>query len=213
MIQYVLNAIFTIYIYINKMNKFVPRRKVLEILNIHYQTLYRMIERGEIETIKVGNQIMYNLNKYLKAQNTSPQIKKRICYCRVSSKKQKDDLTRQVEYMKNKFPDHEVITDIGSGLNYNRAGLKQILEYAINNEIEEIVIAYKDRLTRFGYELIEWIIEKYSGGKITVVNKSEEATPADELTKDIMMIMNVYVAKINGLRKYKNKIKQQINQN
>jgi putative resolvase len=194
------------------MNKFVPRRKVLEILNIHYQTLYRMIERKEIDTIKVGSQIMYNLDKYLKIQNTSLEIKKRICYCRVSSKKQKEDLARQVEYMKNKYPDYDIITDIGSGLNYNRIGLKKILELAINNEIEEIVIAYKDRLTRFGYELIEWIIEKYSGGKITIVNKSEEETPADELTKDITTIMNVYVAKINGLRKYKNKIKQKIKQ-
>jgi predicted site-specific integrase-resolvase len=171
-----------------------------------------MIERKEIDTIKVGSQIMYNLDKYLKIQNTSLEIKKRICYCRVSSKKQKEDLARQVEYMKNKYPDYDIITDIGSGLNYNRIGLKKILELAINNEIEEIVIAYKDRLTRFGYELIEWIIEKYSGGKITIVNKSEEETPADELTKDITTIMNVYVAKINGLRKYKNKIKQKIKQ-
>ena len=192
------------------MNKFVPRRKVLETLNIHYQTLYRMIKRKEIETIKVGNHIMYNLEKYLKLQNASLKTKKRICYCRVSSNKQKEDLNRQIEYMKNKYPNCEVISDIGSGLNYNRKGLKKILEMAINNEIEEVIIAYKDRLTRFGYELIEWLIEKYSNGKITIVNKSEEETPAEELTKDITTIMNVYVAKINGLRKYTDKMKQKI---
>jgi len=73
----------------------------------------------------------------------------------------------------------------------------------IEGNIGELVIAYKDRLARFGYEMIEWIIKEYSKGKITIINKTEEETPNDEITKDIITIMNVYVAKINGLRKYK----------
>ena len=68
-------------------------------------------------------------------------------------------------------------------------------------------------MTRFGYELIEWIIQKYSRGKITIINKREEKTPLEEITKDIISIMNVYVAKINGLRKYKSTIKEIINTN
>ena len=68
------------------------------------------------------------------------------------------------------------------------------------------MITYKDRLARFNYELIEYLIEKYSNGKIIVVNKAEEKTPNEELVKDIISIMNVYTAKINGLRKYKNQI-------
>ena len=73
------------------------------------------------------------------------------------------------------------------------------------------MIAYKDRLTRFGYELIENIIKNNSDGKIIVLNKTEENTPTEEMTKDIIAIMNVYVAKINGLRKYKKKMKEEIN--
>ena len=112
--------------------------------------------------------------------------------------------------MKNKFPTYEIIKDIGSGLNYKRERLKKIIEMAIKGEIDEIVITYKDRLTRFAFELIEWIIKTYSNGQIIILNKTEEETPTEELTKDIISIMNVYVAKINGLRKYKKKIKKVI---
>ena len=88
--------------------------------------------------------------------------------------KQKYDLDRQIKYMRDKYPENEIIYDIGSGLNYNRKGLRRIIDMAINGEINELVIAYKDRLTRFGYEIIEYLIEKYSGGKIKIINKKEE---------------------------------------
>jgi predicted site-specific integrase-resolvase len=146
----------------------------------------------------------------LREKEITKKDKEKICYCRVSSNKQKEDLLRQIEYMKNIYPENRIISDIGSGLNYNRKGLKEIMDMAINGEIQELVIAYKDRLTRFGYELIEYLIEKYSGGKITIINKNEEDTPTEELTKDILSIMNVYVAKVNGLRKYKKEIKHEI---
>ena len=113
--------------------------------------------------------------------------------------------------MEEKYPGYEIIKDIGSGINMKRDGLNKIIDLAIKGELEELVIAYKDRLARFGYEMIERIIEEYSNGKITIINKSEEETPAEEITKDIVLIMNVYVAKINGLRKYKNKMKKEIN--
>ena len=116
----------------------------------------------------------------------------------------------QIEYIKKLYPTHRIISDIGSGLNFKRAGLIEIIEKAINGEIEEVIITYKDRLTRFGYELIEMIINKYSNGKIITINKKEEETPTEEITKDIIAIMNVYVAKINGLRKYKKEIKEEI---
>nr|AEX63336.1 hypothetical protein mv_L1134 [Moumouvirus Monve] len=83
-----------------------------------------------------------------------------------------------------------------------RPGLKRLIKMAIDGEINEVVIAYKDRLARFGYELIEWIIKTYSNGEIKIINKKEEETPEEEITKDILQIMNVYVAKINGRRKY-----------
>ena len=95
---------------------------------------------------------MYNLNKFLKINGINNKLKRNICYCRVSSSKQKEDLSRQIEYMKNKFPNHEIIYDIGSWLNFKRKGLKLILNYGIEGEINELIIAYKDRLARIGYE-------------------------------------------------------------
>ena len=191
--------------------EFVKRKVAMETLNISYKTLYELAKNKEIETIKIGQNTQYNLNKYLRNKKINIKEKEKIAYCRVSSKKQKEDLDRQILFMKNHFPQHTIISDIGSGLNFKRVGLNNIIKKAINGEIEEVIIAYKDRLARFGFELIEMLIKKYSDGKIIIINKTEEITPTEELTQDIISIMNVYVAKINGLRKYTIQMKEEIN--
>ena len=114
--------------------------------------------------------------------------------------------------MKKLYPTFEMITDIGSRLNLNREGLKKIIDYTIKGEIE-ILVAYKDRLARFGYELIERLIKEYSGGEIKIENQNEEKTLMEELSKDIVSIMNVYVAKMNGLKKYKKLLTDDIKNN
>jgi predicted site-specific integrase-resolvase len=119
-----------------------------------------------------------------------------------------------------------IIEDIGSGLNLNKRGINKIIHLGIKGKINELVVAYKDRLTRFGFELIEDIIKTYSNGTIKILNNKEEISQEEELVKDVMAIMNVYVAKMNvyvakmnvyvakmnvyvakmnGLRRYKNK--------
>jgi putative resolvase len=185
---------------------YVSRKKVLEVLGIHYQTIYSLVKRNEMETIKVGKINKYNLEKYIKDNKIIINEKLNICYCRVSSQKQKEDLSRQIEYMKNKYPNHQIISDIGSGLNFKRKGLQEIMNLAIAGKVGEVVVAYKDRLARFGYDLIEIILKDQSNASIKILNKKEEQTPLDEMTEDIVSIMNVYVAKINGLRKYHSKI-------
>jgi putative resolvase len=193
------------------MEGFITRREASKQLNIHYNTLYNMASKNEIETIKIGKQQFYNVKKYLKEKGLNSKVlRRKICYCRVSSQKQKEDLERQIEYMKKEYPYHEILTDIASGLNYERAGLKRLLKYALDGEVEEVIIAYKDRLARFGYEMIEWIIKEKSDGKIKILNNNEELTPTEEISKDIISIMNIYTAKINGLRKYKKKIIEEV---
>jgi len=144
---------------------------------------------------------MYNIEKYIEQNINIKKVKRNIYYCRVSSHQQKDDLKRQIEYMKKEYPTYEIIKDIGSGLNFKRKGLKKLIKYTINGEINEVVIAYKDRLCRFGYELIKHIIEEYSGGKIIKLT--------EEMTKDLVSIINICSARINGLRKYKKKVKEE----
>ena len=193
------------------MENYLKRNKACEELKIHFHTLHRLAANKEIETITVGGQHLYNVKKYLVDKGLFKNVVKRnICYCRVSSSKQREDLNRQIDYMQKSYPYHEIISDVASGLNYNREGLQKLLKYAMNGEVNEVVIAYKDRLTRFGFEMIEWIVKEKSDGVIKILNNNEETTPMEEISKDILSIMNIYVAKVNGLRKYKKQIKDEL---
>lgn len=180
---------------------FVTRKEVLEKLGIHFNTLQNMVKRGDIEYVTVGTYRKYNLDKYIRDNNKTIN-RRRICYCRVSSKKQASDLENQINMMKEKYPDYEIISDIASGINFNRTGLTELIDIIIKGELDELIVAHKDRLARFGYELIENLVTKYSKGKIIILDNAEDITAHEELTKDILAIMNFYVAKINGYRKY-----------
>lgn len=147
------------------------------------------------------------LNNFLGLKNISKKEKIVIGYCRVSSNKQKDDLERQVESVKTfmlargyKF---KIITDIGSGINYNKKGLDILLNMVMNYEVEKIVILYEDRLIRFGYELIENICNKY-GTKIEIID-STERTEEQELVEDLVQIVTVFSCRLQGKRANKAK--------
>ena len=195
------------------MSKYVGNKEACEILGIHYKSLYNWDKSGKIETIRTpGGKRLYNITKFISKNSSQPieinkEIKRNICYCRVSTQGQKEDLNRQIDYMKKEYPTYEIIKDIGSGLNFKRKGLQKIIKYATNGEINEIIIAYKDRLCRFGYELIEFIISTYSNGKIIILDK-KNLSPEEELTKDLVSIINVFSARLNGLRSYKKHLQQ-----
>lgn len=199
--------------------QYVSPKKASEILGVHWLTLKNWESKGYIDSIRTpGGKRMYNVNKYLNQHQTNNKLNNikhkndkedgtlNICYCRVSSRNQINDLKRQEEYMKLKYPKYEIISEIGSGLNLNRPKLIKIIKLAIDGKINEIVVAHKDRLARFGFELIETIVRDYSNGKIIVINK-KSMSPEEEMTKDLVSIINVFSARINGLRKYKNLIK------
>ena len=112
-------------------------------------------------------------------------------------------MERQIKVLKTKYPTYELITDIGSGINMKRRGLLKIINNSIKGRVEEIVIVHRDRLCRFGYELIKYLVKEYSNGKITVLAEENKKEPKEELVDDILQIMNIFVAKINGMGKYK----------
>jgi putative resolvase len=200
------------------MNNFITGKQASEILGVHRRTLYLWDEKKIIETIRTpGGKRMYNVNKYLEninkntsnvthvnnpIINTMMDNSKKFLYARVSSLGQKEDLERQKKVLVDKFPNYKLITDIGSGMNLNRKGLRTIIDKAIKGEVEEVIIVHKDRLCRFGYELIEDIITKYSNGKITILESKDKKEPKEELVEDVLQIMNIFVAKMNGMRKY-----------
>ena len=142
------------------------------------------------------------LNHFLGIKGIEVKSKKVIGYCRVSSHKQKDDLERQIEnvktYMIAKGYSFDVITDIGSGINYNKKGLNQLIDMITNSEVEKVVVLYKDRLIRFGYELIENLCEKY-GTTIEIIDNSEKAEE-QELVEDLIQIVTVFSCRLQGKR-------------
>ena len=97
----------------------------------------------------------------------------------------------------------EIITDIGSGINYNKKGLSQLIDMITNSEVEKIVILYKDRLIRFGYELIENLCEKY--GTIIEIIDNTERTEEQELVEDLIQIVTVFSCRLQGKRANKAK--------
>ncbi len=125
-----------------------------------------------------------------------------IGYCRVSSNKQKDDLERQVEnmeiYLKSLNCEYEIIKDIGSGINYTKKGLKQLLRKVNNKEVSKIVVFYKDRLLRFGFELVEYVAN-LNGCEIEVLDSTEK-TEQEELVEDLVQIITVFSCKLQGKR-------------
>lgn len=147
------------------------------------------------------------LNHYLGLKGEKPKDRKVIGYCRVSGNKQKDDLVRQVEnmqtYLLAQGKPFEIIQDIGSGINYKNKGLLTLIELITQNMVEKVVVLYKDRLLRFGFELVEYVANLYDC-QIEIVDTTEK-TEEQELVEDMIQIITVFSAKLQGKRANKAK--------
>ena len=184
----------------------VPSRVAASELGVHPNTLRNWANEGKIKVVKTATgQRRYDLSTLVFDDTESERVGARICYCRVSSAKQRDDLDRQSARMHDLFPTHELVTDVGSGLNFKRKGFISILERAMRGDVQELVVAHRDRLCRFGFDLVEWIISK-NGGRILVLD-NPEVSPYTELTQDLLSILHVFSCRLHGLRKYGSKIK------
>ncbi|GAA0125522.1 hypothetical protein UT300019_14240 [Clostridium sp. CTA-19] len=158
------------------------------------------------------NRRYYTYDQYLEFKGFKKEMERKvIIYTRVSTNNQKDDLKNQIEFLKN-FANakgiivDDVISDIGSGLNYNRKKWNKLLDECMENKIDSILITHKDRFIRFGYNWFERFLAKFDV-KIIVVN-NESLSPQEELVQDIISILHVFSCRIYGLRKYKKKIKE-----
>ena len=190
------------------MAKWVKPKEAAAVIGVSIQTLRIWDKKGDIRTRRtVGNTRLYDISEYMEAE-PARQLRT-ICYCRVSSPKQKADLLRQIEYLTSKYSESEVIKDVGSGINFKRKGLNAILERAMSGEQLEVVVAYKDRLARFGYDLIERVINR-PGGRVVVLNEVS-LSPVEELTQDLLTILHVFSCRLCGIRKYREQIKAEHN--
>lgn len=187
------------------MKKYYSSKESCKILGICRKTLQTYANNNKIKYIRTeGGWRKYDVESYLNLNTINDQevLKIKVCYCRVSSYEQKEDLERQINYLTEKFPNHLIIKDIGSGINFKRKGLLKIIDLAVENKLDELVITYKDKLCRIGYELLEHILVKYSNTNIIIENKEEKQT-SQQVTEDLIEIITVYSSKLYGSRSYK----------
>lgn len=131
-----------------------------------------------------------------------------VCYARVSSHDQKEDLSRQSAVLESYCAAYgwtfELIQDLGSGLNYQKKGLKQLIKSICTGSVGRLVLTHKDRLLRFGAELVFSLCECY-GIEVIIINAKEDTTFEDDLVQDVLEIITVFSARLYGSRSRKNK--------
>lgn len=194
--------------------------KFAKLINHHVRTLQRWDNLGILKPASYTpkGRKMYSHEQYLNYINRpiKDDNKKTIIYCRVSSFNQKNDLKTQIEFVENyclekQISVDELYSDIGSGLNYKRKNFIKLINEITKGDINKVIIAHKDRLVRFGFELIEELCKENFVEIITI--DSENLSPQEEMVNDLMSIIHVFSSRLYGLRTYKNKIKEIVDLN
>lgn len=191
--------------------KYYSSKKVTELLGVTAQTLRNWDKEGKLKPAYTkSNGYRYYSEESIMSYTQERKTKKElnvIGYARVSSKKQIDDLERQVNnlngYISSKYALFDIITDIGSGINYNKPGLKKLIEKINKKEVDLIVVLYKDRLLRFGFELVEYFAQ-LNNVKIEVLDRVDK-NQDQELVEDLVQIITVFSCKLQGKMKRKTK--------
>jgi hypothetical protein CLOST_0635 len=190
------------------MSKYYSINKASKILGVSAQTLRNWDAKGKLHPHHTSSNgyRYYSQEQLNQVMNIKPNLDRLVIgYCRVSGNKQKDDLERQVENMKvyltAQGKPYEIITDIGSGINYNNKGLKELIQRITQNKVEKIVVLYKDRLLRFGFELVEYIASLHDCN-IEIIDNTEK-TEQQELIEDLVQIITVSSCKLQGKRSNK----------
>ena len=187
------------------MSKYYSINKFSKILGVSAQTLRNGDKKGKLHPHHTSsNGYRYysheQLNQVMNVKLNLDRIV--IGYCRVSSNKQRDDLERQIENMKlyltAQGKPFEIISDIGSGIDYKKKGLKELMKRISQNKVDKVVVFYKDRLLRFGFELVEYIASLYDCD-IEIIDHTEK-TEQQELVEDLVQIITVFSCKLQGKR-------------
>ena len=187
---------------------FLSTGRVAKIFGVHPLTIRRWVQEGKLHPIRTPTgRFAFPLSEIQALTGTLGR--EIIAYVRVSSQSQKDDLERQREmalnYAREKgYKDVVVFQDIGSGLSERRRNFKKLLERVTDGKVASVIVAYPDRLTRFGFGILEHFFAAH-GAKIEVVNRSEERSPQQELVEDLMTIIASFAGKLYGVRSRKYK--------
>jgi predicted site-specific integrase-resolvase len=198
---------------------YLPAAKVHALYAVARTTLRDWAESGKVEALRAGGtgKRLYKLadiERVLGVDHGKEKEAKRerVCYARVSSQHQRGDLDRQIAFLRQHYPEHRLYSDIGSGLNFKRAQFVALLDAVHAGIVAEIVVTDKDRLCRFGSDLVQWFLDK-AGTKLVVHsdpverpgNADGEPDYNHELSDDIISIITFFTARSNGQRSARNR--------
>ncbi len=192
------------------MDRLVAIGQAAEVLGVSITTLRRWEAQGKLVPERTpGRQRRYNLLKIKPERfRASKDDRKTVGYARVSSQDQRDDLERQKQvlelYCARQGWTFELISDLGSGMNYYKKGLKRLLDEILAERVGRLVITHKDRLLRFGAELVFSICEA-RGVEVVILNQGEDSSFEEDLAKDVLEIITVFSARLYGSRSRKSK--------
>jgi putative resolvase len=186
----------------------VTPKEAAKILGVHVSSLRRWENEGKLKAIRTpGGQRRFIIEEVEKVAGM-PRTVRTVCYGRVSTHSQQDDLQRQLEHLRTRYSEAEVISEVGSGLNFKRKKFLSILERIIDGDIQRLVVAHPDRLVRFGFELVKWLCTKFEC-ELVVLN-DRKLSPEQELVQDMLSIIHCFSSRLYGLRKYKSTIKEEL---
>ncbi len=192
--------------------RLLPPREACRRLGISFITLKRWIYSGRIRAVKTptGRWMIpeSEIERIISGKGVSKEIKA-IIYARVSSPDLRKDLERQIEYLTQYCSAKgyrlvDILSDIASGLKTNRRGLLKLFNYVVDRQVDAVVVTYKDRLTRFGFEYLEYFFKQY-GVRIEVVYGEEPKDAYQELIEDLLAIITSFASKLYGMRSHKKK--------
>ena len=190
------------------MSRFLKIGEAAKILGVSIQTLRRWEEQGYLvpDRKSKGKTRYYTFEQLLGKAQTENELT--VAYARVSSHDQKEDLERQASVLASYCTNHGwnflVIQDLGSGMNYQKKGLKALLNMILEKKATRLVLTHKDRLLRFGAELIFALCEAKQI-EVVIINKGDEVSFEEELAQDVLEIITVFSARLYGSRSRKNK--------
>jgi len=194
------------------MDRLVTIGKAAKILGVSIMTLRRWDEAGKLPSVRTeGGHRRYDISK-IKPETVHKfeysDARRTIAYARVSSHDQKNDLERQKQVLelfcsKNGWQ-FEIITDFGSGMNYYKKGLTKLLDAILDDSAGRLVLTHKDRLLRFGAELVFSICEA-KGVEVVIINQGDDTAFEEDLATDVLEIITVFSARLYGSRSRKNK--------
>ena len=204
--------------------KYVSTAAAAKYFGVSHNTIRLWDSKGFIKTVRINGSLnghrRYDISSFSGTINTEDNqhivpstntisapviekpIKRGIIYARVSSRHQTDDIQRQIAQLQEAYPTYEIIKDVGSGINFKRAGFLKLIERAIKRDFDELVVAHKDRFCRFAFDFFKWLVSQY-GISFVVLNEPKEQSYEQELAEDLLSIIHVFTNRPNGRRKYK----------